>query len=146
MIGKKRLLKYKNICNLLGIKLVILSPNSKRNPSWKLSKSTVYIKDTKNLQYLDSSFCHEIGHVLCCFYGIFPTFHGLNNCSQQQRLKAKLRHGIIVEKYVDKIGSGLMKEFKLSSKQYLYGYSQPWASEWYRDHIKAKINKMEKNK
>lgn len=143
MVSKNRLIKYKSICQSLGINLVILPHSSKKNPSWNLKKATLYIKETKDTQYLDSSFCHEIGHVLCCLYGIYPTFHGLNKCTPKQRLQAKLRHGIIVERYVDKIGAYLLKEFTLPSKKYLYGYSQSWASEWYRNNIRLKIQKMD---
>lgn len=145
MISKRRLIKYKEICQSLGVKLVIRPSSSKKNPSWRLSNSTIYLTDCSDLRYLDSAFCHEIAHVLCCLYGIYPTFHGINNCTPKQRLKAKLYHGITAERYVDKIGQELKKELKIGKHRYLKGYSQPWASTWYNNQIKLKLRKMEKS-
>lgn len=142
MIGKRRLRKYKSICDSLGVRLVILNKNSKKNPSWKLSNATIYIKEDNDLRYLDSSFCHEIGHVLCCLYGIYPTFHGLNNVSKKQKLKAKLCHGITAERYVDNVGAMLKKELNIGKHKYYYGYSTKWAKEWYLKKIKKHIEKL----
>lgn len=145
MISKRRLIKYKEICKSLDVKLVIRSSSSKKNPSWRLSNSTIYLTDCADLRYLDSAFCHEIAHVLCCLYGIYPTFHGINNSTPEQRLKAKLYHGITAEKFVDTLGASLKKELKIGPHKYLYGYSKKWASKWYLDQIKSKIKKLKNN-
>lgn len=131
---KQRYKKYQKICNSLGVYLKITKSKKHKSSFWRNKTNRIFIKPTKDINFLDSSFCHEIAHVLCYYYGIYPVFHGRKGTTKD-RIKAKIKYGILVEQYVDKFGSVLKNELKLKSGKYYFGYSTKQGKIYYKNRI-----------
>jgi hypothetical protein len=127
----RRIEKYRKIVKGLGIRILV-QKKSKDYSCWR-GKTGIIFLSSKNKD-LDSAFCHELGHYICYMFGIYPEFHGRKG--KKTRVIARKKYGLLVELYVDKLGSKLKKELFPKSGRYTFVYKKKVSREWYKKKIR----------
>jgi len=89
--------------------------------------------DVKNINNFWSIVFHEIAHIYCWDNDIYYTYHA-DNLPKKEMAKYIRKMGLKVERFVDKLGEELMKEYGFNMR-YVRAYRSKEDIKWYKDWI-----------
>jgi hypothetical protein len=89
--------------------------------------------EIKNIRYLWSIVFHELAHIYCYDNDIYRIYHE-DTLPEKEMAKYVRKMGLRIERYVDKIGSKLMKEHGFTFR-YVPAYNNKKDVKWFRKWI-----------
>ena len=88
---------------------------------------TMDLNEVKNINHFWSLFFHELGHIWCWDNNKYDTYHS-ESVYPEELPKYMRRMALRVEKYVDKVGAKLMKD-------YFPAYASKENIKWFQKYI-----------
>lgn len=92
------------------------------------------LEETKSMNLFWSLVFHELGHIWCFDNDKYVIYH-TDSLSEKEMAKYMHRNGLRIERYVDKIGKRLAKEYGMSFR-YVKAYESKENIEWYRNWLR----------
>jgi len=87
------------------------------------------LREADTVQGLWSAVFHELAHILCFRMGVYKTYHHETLPRKKMAIYVR-RYGLRAERYVDRMGEGLMKVF-FPNMEYRHCYNTKSDVEWY---------------
>jgi len=82
-----------------------------------------------NSDIIISVFFHELAHIMCARNSIYHAFH---NGTAKQRARAMVYHGLQAERYVDKVGHAMCKEWFGTAIKWRKAYRNVNETYWFK--------------
>ena len=92
------------------------------------------LRETYTVQKMWSCVLHELGHIYCYQNNLYEIYHK-ENISPKKFAKYIRRYGLRAERYVDKVGERLMKDY-FPDIPFIGCYSSEDSVKWYRKWVK----------